>query len=294
LRLVAYVNSPDVEETEHGLRDGLKAAGLVERRDYELKAANAQGDMTTLHSMIDAALADHADLVMTISTQALQSAVQRSRGSPIVFTMVANPFAAGVAKTNEDHLPNLTGAYGSNDVDAMLAVVKQLMPQAKRVGGLYVPTEVNSVYYHSLLVKAAKTAGYELVAQGINSPSEAPDTTQALCNQQIDLICLTNSNLAGSSFPTIMQTAKRAKIPVFGFLGSMAPKGAVIVMTRDYYDMGIDSGQMAARVMRGEKPAAIPLHQCLKTKLLINRGAAKAAGIELPESLLKKADQVID
>lgn len=294
LRLLSYINSPDVDEAERGLHEGMKAAGLVERRDYELKTMNAQGDMTSLNGMAEAALSDQADMILTISTQALQAATQRARGIPIVFTMVANPFSAGVATTDSDHLPNVTGAYGSNDTDSMMPIIKQLMPNARRMGALFVPTEINSVYSHSLLVKAAKTAGYELVSQGVNSPTEAPDVTQSLCGQQLDLFCLPNSNLAASSFPTIMQTAKRAKIPVFGFLGSMAPQGAVLVLTRDYVDMGNDSGQIAARVMRGEKPASIPLHQSRKTKLLINREAARAAGIVLPESLLKSADRVIE
>lgn len=294
LRLLSYINSPDVEDAEQGLRDGLKSAGLVERRDYELKTANAQGEMTALHGMVDAALADQADLLLTISTQALQSAIQRARGTPIVFTMVANPFAAGVATTDTDHFPHVTGAYGSNDVEGMLPIIKQLMPKAHRVGALFAPTEVNSVYSHELLVKGAKDAGYELISLGVNSPSEAPDVTQSLCGQQIDLICLPNSNLAGASFPTIMQTAKRANIPVFGFLGNMVSQGAVVVLTRDYHDMGHDSGQIAARVMRGEKPADIPLHQSRKSKLLINRQAARAAGLALPETLLKSADRVIE
>ena len=294
MRLLAYINSPDVEEAEQGLRDGLKNAGVMEGRDFELKVANAQGDMTSLHGMVESALADHADLLLTISTQALQSAVQRARNTPIVFTMVANPFAAGVATTETEHLASVTGAYGSNDVDAMMPIIKQVLPNARRVGALYAPTEVNSVYSHELLVKAAKGASYELVSLGINSPSEAPDVTQSLCGQQIDLICLPNSNLAGSSFPTIVQSANKAKIPVFGFLGSMVSQGAVVVLTRDYHDMGADSGQIAARVMRGEKPAAIPLHQSRKNRLLINMAATKAAGLTIPGELLKRVDRVVE
>ena len=293
LRLLAYINSPDVEEAEKGLRDGLKKAGVIEGRDFELKVANAQGDMTSLHGMVEAALADRADLLLTISTQALQGAVKRARGTPVVFTMVANPFAAGVATTEADHLANVTGAYGFNDVDSMMPIIRQLMPDARRVGAMFAPTEVNSVYSHDLLVKAAKTANYELISLGVNSPSEAPDVTQSLCGQQIDLICLPNSNLAGSSFPTIVQSARKAKIPVFGFLGSMASQGAVVVLTRDYHDMGVDSGLIAARVMRGEKPAAIPLHQSRQNRLLINVTAAKEAGVTIPDELLNRADHVI-
>ena len=128
--------------------------------------------MTSLHGMVEAALADHADLLLTISTQALQSAVQRARDVPVVFTMVANPFAAGVATTEIDHLANVTGAYGSNDVDSMMPIIRQLLPDARRVGALFAPTEVNSVYGHELLVKAATRDRYRTVAseqEGVRS-----------------------------------------------------------------------------------------------------------------------------
>jgi ABC-type uncharacterized transport system substrate-binding protein len=294
LRLLSYVNTPDTEDAERGLRDGLKKAGLIDSRDFDFKAANAQGDMSALNGMAESAIADQADLILTISTQALQSAVHRARATPIVFTMVANPFAAGVATTEAKHLPNVTGAYGSNDAAAMMPIIRQLMPNARRIGALFAPGEVNSVYQHKLVEDAAKTAGFELISLGMNSPTEAPDVAQSLCAQGVDLICLPNSNLAGSSFPTIVQPANRAKIPVFGFLGAVANHGAVVVLTRDYYDMALDAGQIAARVIRGEKPADIPLHQSRKNNLVVNLTAARTCGLSLPESLVKSADRVID
>ena len=74
----------------------------------------------------------------------------------------------------------------------------------------------------------------------------------------------------------------------------MASQGAVVVLTRDYHDMGLDSGQIAARVLNGEKPSVIPLKQTTKNRLLVNRKAADAVGLKLPESLLKAADRVIE
>jgi putative ABC transport system substrate-binding protein len=293
LRLLAYVNSPDVEESEKGVRDGLKKSGLVEGRDYVLKSANAQGDMSALNGLVDAALGDHADLLLTISSSALQSCVQRAKGTPIVFTMVANPFIAGVGKSDNDHLKNVTGAYGSNDVTRMMPIIKQLMPNAKRVGALYAPNEVNSVYSYELVEQGVKASGYELLSAGINSASEAPDATQSLCDKNLDLFCLPNSNLASSSYPTIAQTATRAKIPIFGFMGSMASKGAVVALTRDYYDMGVDSGQIAARVIRGELPESIPFYQCKVSRLYVNPAAAAANGVHLPPEFVKSADHVI-
>ncbi|MDB5343228.1 MAG: hypothetical protein JWP89_1605 [Schlesneria sp.] len=294
LRIVSYVNSDDVAEAERGLREGLKKSGLVEGRDYAVKMLNAQGDMATLNSLVDAAIADNTDLLLTISTQALQSCVQKAQGLPIVFTMVANPFAAGVGKSESDHLSNVTGAYGANDVKRMMPIIRQLMPDAKKLGTLFVPGEVNSVYSYELLVEAARGAGYELVSVGVNAGTEVLDGTQSLCDQHLDAICLSNSNLTGAAFPSVAQAASKAKLPVFAFLGSASKQGAAVVLTRDYYDMGLDSAQIAARVMRGEKPAAIPFFQSTKSKLYLNLASAQKLGLTIPESLIKAADQVID
>ena len=294
LRSLSYVNSPDAEEAERGLRDGLKKAQLVEGRDYALKPSNALGDMSALNGMVDAALADRADLLLTISTQALQSCVQRSKGTPIIFTMVANPFSAGVGTSDKAHFAELTGCYGANDVAAMMPILKKLVPEAKRMGAIFAPAEVNSVFNHQLLVEAAKKADYELLALGVNSTSDVLEVTQSLLADRVDLICLANSNLVGSSFPTVIQATHREKIPVFGFFGGSAPQGALVVLARDYYDMGVESGLLAARVMRGEKTADIPFHQATASKLIVNKAAARICGITLPADFLKSADQVIE
>ncbi len=294
VRLLSYVTSADVAEAERGLREGLIKSRLVEGRDYAFKVSNALGDMPALNGLVDAALADNADLLLTISTQALQSSVQRARGTPIVFTMVANPFAAGVGTTETDHLPNVTGAYGSNDAKRMMPIIRQLLPKAKKLGTLLVPSEVNAVYSYERLVEAADAAKYELVSMGVNAGTEVLDATQSLCGKQLDAICLSNSNLVGATFPTVAQAASRARLPVFAFLGSTASQGAVVVLTRDYYDMGVDSAQLAARVMRGERPAEIPFHQATKSKLIVNPAAARACGLTIPDTLLKSADRVIE
>jgi ABC-type uncharacterized transport system substrate-binding protein len=250
--------------------------------------------MAILNGLIDSAFGENADLVMTISTQALQGAAARSRGTPVVFTMVANPFLAGAGKSESDHLPHVTGAYGTSDVLKMMPIIRELMPNASRIGCLYAPGEVNSVYSFDLLTQAAKVNRYELIAAGVNSASEVPDAIQSLCDQKVDLLCFPSSNITGSSYPIIAQVAARAKIPIFGFLGSFAAQGAVVVLTRDYYDMAIDAGQMAGRVIRGEKPASIPFFQCTKSKLFVNTASARACNINLPENFLKSADKTFN
>src|SRR6266508_4073331 len=121
LHLIELNNVLDVEETEQGILKGLAEANLLEGRDYEIKIRNAQGDMATVSGMVDAALGEGADLLITLSTPTLQAALQRSRqGVPIVFTYVSSAIMAGAGRTNEDHLPNVTGVTLVEAFDEMM------------------------------------------------------------------------------------------------------------------------------------------------------------------------------
>lgn len=293
VRILEYVDIPDVIESEQGVRDGIRAAGLVEDRDYRIKVANAQGEMATLAGLADAAVADQADLVVTASTPTLQTAIKRIHDTPIVFTFLANPIAAGAGKSDTDHLPNVTGAYGGGDVVSMVALIQQIMPHAKRVGTIYVPTEVNSVYNYEQFLEAAKPAKYEVIALGVSTPGEIPDAAIALCEKRLDLVCLTTSNLASASFPSIVQATRRAQVPVFAFLSSLADQGAAVVLARDYYDMGHTAGKLAARVMRGADPGQLPFEPARVSRRLFNVPAARECGLTIPPELLKQADKVI-
>lgn len=293
LKFISYINSPDTEDSERGILAGLDAAGLKAGRDFTWKAFNAQGDMSALNGIADAAVADGADMLLTASTQAIQAVSQRVKQIPVVFTMVANPFTAGLGKHDRDHAPNITGAYGAADAEAMMPIIRQVLPQTKHIGTLFSPTETNSVFNHEVLEAAIRKAGWPLTSMGVNTSSEVPDAAQALCGQNIDLLCLTNSNLAGASFPSVIQAARRAKKPVFAFLGSMSAQGAVVVLSRDYFDMGKDSGELAAQIIRGIAPASIPFHPSTRNRLLLNLDAARECGLTIPPAVRDAADEVI-
>jgi putative tryptophan/tyrosine transport system substrate-binding protein len=283
----------DVEEAEHGVLAGLREAGLVEGRDYEVKIRNAQGDMGTVNSLIDAAVSDGADLLITLSTPTLQVALQRARTLPIVFTYVANGVIAGAGRSDEDHLPNVTGVYLGGGYEELLAIVRESFPFVRTMGTLFVPSEVNSVFHKDLLVEAARKIGIEVVAVAASTSAEVPDAALSLCSRQIDALCQIPGNLTASSFPSIAQAARRVRLPIFAFQSSQARGGAAVVLARDYGDGGREAGLLAARIMRGESPAVIPFQLVSRTKLIVNLEAARGANLRLPAALIKRADEVI-
>jgi ABC-type uncharacterized transport system substrate-binding protein len=293
LDLVQFNNVLDVEEAQEGVLTGLREAGLIEGRDYVTTIRNAQGDMATVNGLIDAALTEHSDLLITFSTPTLQAALQRARDVPIVFNYLASPIAAGAGKSDTDHLPNVTGVYLAAAFKEMLGLIRETMPSARTLGTLYVPAEANSVFYKELLEKEAAKSGFELVAVPANTSSEVSDAALALTSRHLDAICQIPGNLTASAFPSVAQAAQRARLPVFAFQTSQVKAGASLVVGRDYRDSGRQAAALAARVMRGEKPATLPFQAVTRTRLIVNLEAARRAGLNIPASIVAHAAEVV-
>jgi len=291
--LVRYNDSPPAETATDGVRDGLDQAELVEGRDYTLTLQSAQGDIATLNTILMSAKSEGADMVITLSTPTLQAAVQRFEKTPVVFTFVASAVVAGAAKSNTDHQANVTGITTLGDFGGMPAILKECMPSVRRVGTLFTPAEANSVHNKTMLARHLKDAGVELVEVPVNSSAEVIDSAMSMCSRDIDAVCQSIDNLTAASFASIAQVAQKHKLPVFGFASSQAKEGACVVLANDYYDCGVAAGRLAARVMRGEDPAGIPITNFRKSRLIVNLQQAREIGVTIPDSVLQRADEVI-
>src|SRR5262249_53720807 len=157
-------------------------------RDLEFRVRNAQGDMAALSTMIDAAVSDQSDLLVVSSTPTLQAALRRAGNHNVVFSLVANPVIAGAGRNNQDHAPNVTGAYIPAPHLEGLTALRQCLPNARRIGSLFVPAEVNSVFYKDELLKAATGLGLEVDLVAVSNSSEIPDAAIALCSRNLDAV----------------------------------------------------------------------------------------------------------
>jgi ABC-type uncharacterized transport system substrate-binding protein len=290
--LIQYNDVLDVKESEQGVREGLRDAGLEEGRDFTSKVLNAQGDMATVSALIDAAVTGGADMLVTFSTPTLQAAIQRGQSLPIVYTYVANGLVVGAGRSETDHLSNVTGVNLAPASEEMLVLIRTWFPGIRRLGTLFVPSEANMVYQLDEFTGKAQKHGIEVVAVPVSTATDVPDAAAALTNRHIDAICQIPGNLTASAFGSINHAGISAGLPVFAFQRQQAADGAMIVLARDYEEAGRQSGALAARVMRGEDPAQIPLEWFSKTSMVVNQDAARHLGIQLPGELVRAANDV--
>ena len=291
--LIEYVDSPNAELAREGVMEGLAKSGLVLGKDFEVRRRVAQGDMATLTSIIDTTLTQGTDLMITVSTPSLQTALARGRGTPLVFTMVSSPFIVNAGTTDTDHLPFLTGSYLDQPVKEVLEALRQFNPPVRRIGTLYSPAELNAEFNKQQLERAAKAAGLEFEAVAVTNTSDVIEAALSLANRRIDVLTQIADNTVASSFPALMEAARRARLPVTAYSPAFADMGPVLILARDYRDNGVESGRMAARVLRGESPGKIPFVSVPTLTYIVNLKAAQALNITLSPQLVAKAARVI-
>jgi ABC-type uncharacterized transport system substrate-binding protein len=293
IAFVQFSVTSDVEESEEGVRAGLRGSGLVEGKDYRISVRNAQGDMATVSALIDAAVVERADLIVTFSTPTLQAALGRAGRVPVVFTYLASPAAAGAGSDDRNHLPTVTGVYLEPAYEPMIAIMRRLRPGLRSIGTIYVPSEANSVHMHRQLERACKEAGLRLESMPADTSGEIGDAGLALAARQPDAICQIPGNLTAMAFPRILSAADAAHVPIFAFQGSQGRAGAVVTLSRDYHDAGRLSGELAAQIVRGTRPGDLPYQPVSRNHVIVNLTAARRFGITVPADLLAEAAEVV-
>lgn len=290
LRIVQYSETEFAERCYEGLIDGIKEAGLLEGRDYELKTYNAQGDMSTLSSIMSNIKADRVDLLMVISTPTLQAAI-RQAGSDvkIVFTGVGDGVKAGAGNSEADHLPNVTGISTRSPFEGMARLISEHLPETKKVGTIFTPAEINSVLYKDWFAEALTSYGIELVAVPVTSSAEIAQSAAELCRQDIGLIAQVVDNLTRPGFALIARKAAENNIPVFAFDSDQMRDGATLCLARDYYDAGREAAEKALKVLQGTSPGDIPFSNTKSEKLVVNNALLRQYGIRLLPAWQAKA-----
>ncbi|HZW32759.1 MAG TPA: ABC transporter substrate-binding protein [Isosphaeraceae bacterium] len=225
----AYSETTLLDELIDGLRRGLKEAGMGEGTDCTTTDRNAQGDLATLNALFDKLNGDETDLIISISTLALQAALRKVDRKPVVFAEVLDPIAAGAGTSVSDHRPDVTGTYLAFPSAAMARTIRHVLPRARRVGTLFTPGEVDWVLSRQRFEELLKREGPELVSRPINGPTEVSDPALTLCQSGVDVLCRIADNLSSSSFPAIARACAMANTPLFTFSPAHLSAGGGVV-----------------------------------------------------------------
>jgi len=290
-----------VQLTDHDVlnmtRDGfireMNKLGYENGRNVTFYLENANGDMATVNTILDKFLNDHVDVVVPISTGCTQAAINKIKDKPVVFATVANPFLISAGTSDTDHLPNVTGVYGAVPMDKMIELVTFILPGKIKVGCIWDPSQVNSVFnVQQLQAQIAKHPEITFAGATVTGSSEVQQAAQALAQQGINAFVLVTDNVVFSALESVIKAADARNIPVILSDVERLDDGALAACGYDYTQSGAQAAHLVDRILKGENPARIPFERYRKLTIGVNPDVAKKLGIILPQALLAKATLV--
>jgi putative ABC transport system substrate-binding protein len=279
------VTHPALDATVKGFKDALAAAGYT-NVTYDLQ--NAEGDMATTASIAQKFAGDNLDLALGVATPTAQALAKAITDKPVLFTAVTDPVGAGLVQDPNAPSGNVTGVSDMQPVKPILELVKTFRPDAKAVGMVYNAGESNSVFLVKQAEKDAATMGLTIVKAPAGTSAEVQAAAQSLVGRA-DAIMVIGDNTAVSALESIIKVAQQNKMPLVAGDPDSVKRGAVAAYGFDYYDLGKQTGAMAARVLSGTPISDIPVEFAKNLQLSVNEKAAAAQGVTLPQDLIDKA-----
>lgn len=286
-----FAEHGSLDNCREGFLQGLKEEGIEEGKNLTIEYKNAASDMGTASQIADGFVSDNVDLICGVATPSAQAAYNAAMDAeiPVIFTAVTDPAAAELSDKEGNPVGEVTGTSDKLPIEEQLKMIREILPDAKKIGIMYTTSEANSVSAIAEYKEKVKDYGFELVEKGITSTADVALAADDLLSQ-VDCITNLTDNTVVSSLATILDKANAKKIPVFGSEIEQVKIGCLAAEGLDYIALGKQTGRMAAKVLKGEKSASeMPFETITEAGLYINTKVAENLGITLDEELVNGA-----
>lgn len=291
-----FAEHGSLDNCREGFLEGLKEEGIEEGKNLTVSVKNAAADQGTAKQISDSFVSDKVDLICAIATPSAMSAYNSCLDSeiPVVYTAVSDPVGAGLADEEGNSVGNITGTSDKLPVEEQLKMIRDLMPDAKKIGILYTTSEANSVSTIKEYKELAENYDFEIVDSGINTVADVEMAAKDLASK-VDCISNLTDNTVVSALQTVIAAADEKNIPVFGSEIEQVKSGCLASMGIDYIALGKQTGEMASKILKGESKAEeMPYEVCSGASLYVNTAVADKLNFELDQATVDGAAEVFD
>lgn len=287
--VLLLVTHPALDATIEGMVAELEAMGHTGK--FEIVIENANGDAPTADLIAKKFVSDKVDLIYAIATPAAQAAFNATQGSdiPVVFNAVTDAVAAGIVESNDAPGGNVTGVSDAAPLDLQLQLIKDLIPEAKKIGMLYNLGEVNGLIQVEQVKALAPQFGLEVVATGITTASEMASAAQQIAGE-VDAFYNITDNLVVSNTAIVTDKAAQVGIPVFAAEEGAMDQGLLAVEGLSYLKLGNQAAGLVAKILfEGVSPKDLKVSTATDTSLIINQTIANTLNITISDALKARA-----
>ena len=275
---------------------GLRDLGWIDGQNVTFERRSSNGKDEVLSPLATELARLQPDIILSVGTPATRAAERATQTIPIVFTRIADPIGLGLIPSLARPGGNLTGvSLLATDLSSKwLEFLIMAVPDAKRVGVLWDPSFPASGPQLKEIEQAAPSLSVDVAPAGVSGPEEFERSLQAILEQHAGAVIVLPSPVFAENLQTIAELTVKARLPAMFGRREHVDAGGLISYGTNYADMYRRAAAYVDKILKGAKPADIPVEQPTKLELVINLKTAKALGLTIPYTLLGRADEVIE
>jgi putative tryptophan/tyrosine transport system substrate-binding protein len=290
-----------LDEGTRGAVDALAENGFIAGKTIVIDEFNAQGDISVGNSIAREMVNARYDLLLTMSTLSLQAVANANRGGKTVqvFGLVADPVVAGVGISRNnplDHPRNLVGIGSFLPVQDAFRIAREIYPDLKRVGVAWNPAEANSRAFVERARETCQALHIELLEANVENSNSVLEAEDSLVVRGAEALWIGGDVTLNVAVDSVISVGRRAHIPVFSITPGKPDRGTLFDYGTDFYQIGKQTGELAARILRGADPTQIPIINSIPIRFVVNTTATEGLKQHwsIPNDILRRANVVID
>jgi len=290
-----FYGSPGPAPELDAFRQGLRELGYIEGQNVTIEYRFASGRVGQLPELAVELVRLKLDVIVTPGTPASMAAKQATSTIPIVFAGVADAVGAGLVTNFARPGGNITGwtSISAELGGKRLELLKEVAPKASRVAVLYNPADRSNVLVLKELQEAAPALGLTLQPLEVREPGEFEGAFGAMTRKRAHALFGAAGILTFQHRKAIVDLAAKNRIPVMWGHRQFVEAGGLMSYAVNFYDQVRGAATYVDKILKGAKPGDLPVQQPTRFELVINLKTAKALGLTIPQSLLFRADEVI-
>ncbi len=277
------------------IRAGLRELGYVEGRNLVIEYRWAEGSPERLQKFAAELVALKVDAIITHALTGAVAAARATSALPIVMADGGDPVASGLAASIARPGGNVTGSFSflPEEIGKRLQLLMEALPRLKRVAFLAGASDHTIVVKRNALRAAAASMSVEVQEFQVREAADLPEAFNAMDKARMEAIVVNNEPLLNSHAATIAGLATLRRLPTVGF-ASFADAGGLLAYGANRPALYGRAGYFLDRIFKGAKPGDIPFERAAKFDLIVNLKTARATGVAIPQTLLLRADRVIE